>query len=160
MINQMQPIHVAHGAGTTYRARGGLYTLTSPAVYSGGAFSLWEGTNPPGTGVPPHIQHREDEAFYVLEGTYTFWTVDGVRELGPGSYLLAPRGVAHGFQNDGSGVARLLILQSPGGIHEGYFAEAWEVVDDPANLPPEPEPDFVLIKAAAERAGIELLPPR
>jgi hypothetical protein len=51
-------------------------------------------------------------------------------------------------------------MQSPGGLHEQYFAEAWEVVDDPSSLLPEPEPDFATIKAAAERAGIELLPPR
>jgi mannose-6-phosphate isomerase-like protein (cupin superfamily) len=110
--------------------------------------------------VPPHIQHREDEAFYVLEGTYAFWTAGGIRHCGAGEFLLVPRGVAHGFQNEGPGQARMLIMQSPGGIHERYFAEAWEVVDDPSHLPPEPEPDFAGIKAAAERAGIELLPPR
>jgi mannose-6-phosphate isomerase-like protein (cupin superfamily) len=160
MIEQADPMHVEHGGGTTYRARGGFYTLVSPATRTGGAYSLWEGLNPPGTGVPPHIQHREDESFYILEGCYAFWTAEGARQVGPGEYLLAPRGTPHGFQNDGPAQARLLIVQSPGGIHEQYFAEAWEVVDDPSNLPPEPEPDFAKIRAAAERAAIELLPPR
>lgn len=160
MIEQTQPIHVAASGGTTYRARGGLYTLTSPAANVRGAYSLWEALNPPGTGVPPHIQHREDEAFYVLQGSYFFWTANGTRECGPGEFLLVPRGTAHGFQNEGSNDARMLIVQSPGGIHEGYFAEAWEVVEDSSTAPPEPEPDLARIRAAAQRAGIELLPPR
>ena len=160
MIEQAQPLHLAHGGGTTYRARGGVYALISPAVTTSGAFSLWEATNPPGTGVPPHIHSGEDEAFYILAGRYTFWTPSGTQECGPGEFLLVPRGVPHGFQNGGPADARALIVQSPGGPHERYFAEAWEPVDDLAHLPPEPEPDFAKIKAAAERAGIELLPPR
>lgn len=160
MIEQAGTKQMIPGRTTTYRARGGLYTLLSPATSTGGAYSLWEGVNPPGTGVPPHIQHREEESFYILEGTYRFWTAEGSRQYGPGTFLLAPRGTPHGLQNDGPGRARLLIMQSPGGFHEQYFAEAWEVVDDPSDLPPEPEPDFARIKAAAERAGIELLPPQ
>lgn len=160
MIEQAGMQQMIQAGTTTYRARGGLYTVLAPATSTDGAYSLWEGLNPPGTGVPPHIQHREEESFYILEGTYTFWTAEGTRQCGPGTFLLAPRGTPHGFQNDGPGCARLLIMQSPGGLHEQYFAEAWEVVDDPSSLLPEPEPDFATIKAAAERAGIELLPPR
>lgn len=160
MIEQAGTKPVIVGGTTTYRARGGLYTLVSPATSTNGAYSLWEAMNPPGTGVPPHIQHREEESFYILEGIYTFWTPEGTRSCGPGTFLLAARGTPHGFGNDGSGQARMLIMQSPGGVHEQYFAEAWERVDDPSNLTPEPEPDFGKIKAAAERAGIELLPPR
>jgi uncharacterized cupin superfamily protein len=26
----------------------------------------------PGSGQPPHVQHRENEAFYVLEGDFEF----------------------------------------------------------------------------------------
>jgi hypothetical protein len=54
----------------------------------------------------------------------------------------------------------MLILQTPGGIHERYFAEAWELIADPSQLPSEPEPDFARVKAAAERAGIEMVQPR
>lgn len=139
---------------------GALFRLLSPAANTNGAYTLWEAVNPPGTEVPPHIQQREDESFYVLEGSYTFWTDEGTQTYGPGSFLLAPRGTPHGFRNEGPGQARMLIAQSPGGLHEQYFAEAWEAVEDLAHLSPEPEPDFVKVKAAAKRAGIELLAPR
>lgn len=160
MVEQRGIPRMVSGGTTMYRARGALFTLLSPAANTNGAYSLWEGVNPPGTGVPPHIQHREDESFYVLEGTYTFWTLEGIQHCGPGDFLLAARGAPHGFRNEGPGQARLLIVQSPGGLHEQYFAEAWEAVDSSTNLPPEPEPDFARVKAAAERAGIELLPPQ
>src|SRR5947209_12440522 len=150
MIEQTETRRPIRAGTTTYRARGGLYTLISPAVTTSGAYSLWEATNPPGTGVPPHIHSGEDEAFYILAGQYTFWTSGSVHECGPGEFLLVPRGMPHGFQNDGSADAHALIVQSPGGSHEQYFAEAWEVIEDPSQPLPEPEPDFARIKAAAE----------
>jgi quercetin dioxygenase-like cupin family protein len=38
----------------------------------GGAYSLFELVSQPQGGSPPHLQHRGDEAFYVLEGEYEF----------------------------------------------------------------------------------------
>ena len=95
MIEQAGTERMISGGTTTYRARGGLYTLLSPATGTDGAYSLWEAMNPPGTGVPPHIQHREEESFYVLEGTYTFWTTEGTGHHGPGEFLLAPPATHH-----------------------------------------------------------------
>jgi quercetin dioxygenase-like cupin family protein len=42
-----------------------------PSRRTGGAYSLFEVATPPGSG-PPHVQHREAEAFYVLEGEFEF----------------------------------------------------------------------------------------
>ena len=67
----LQPTHLLPKAGKTYRARGDIYILKASAQQTGGAFSLWEGWNEPGSGVPPHIQYLEEEAFFILEGTYT-----------------------------------------------------------------------------------------
>jgi quercetin dioxygenase-like cupin family protein len=39
---------------------------------TGGAYSLFEVTTQPGGRVLAHVQHREDESFYVLEGEYEF----------------------------------------------------------------------------------------
>jgi len=109
--------------------------------------------------VPPHIQHLEDEAFIVLEGAYTLQVGDQTLQCGPGEVVYVPRGVPHALNNNGSKPARMLILQAPGGIHEQYFAEAWEPIDDPAHLPPEGgPPDFGKIAAAAQRHGIEMVP--
>jgi mannose-6-phosphate isomerase-like protein (cupin superfamily) len=153
-----QPKHVLPGRGRTYRARGFLCTFKLLASDTNGAFTLSEASNVPNTGVPPHIQHLEDEAFIVLEGRYTFQVGDETLQCGPGEVIYVPRGVPHAFENSGTGPARLLILQAPGGIHEQYFAEAWEPIEDLSHLPAEGgPPDFGKIKAAAERHGIEMV---
>lgn len=156
-----QPKHVLHSQGKTYRARGFLCTFKLLASDTNGAFTLSEASNAPNTGVPPHIQHLEDEAFIVLEGSYTIQVGDQSLRCGPGEVVYVPRGVPHALANTSTEPARMLILQAPGGIHEQYFAEAWEPIEDPSHLPPEGgPPDFGKITAAAQRHGIEMvLPP-
>ena len=154
------PKHVLPTQGKTYRARGFLCTFKLLASDTNGAFTLSEASNAPNTGVPPHIQRLEDEAFIVLEGIYTFQVGDKTMQCGPGEVVYVPRGVPHALANTGTDPARVLILQAPGGIHEQYFAEAWEPIEDLSNLPPEGgPPDFSKITAAAQRHGIEMVSP-
>jgi len=48
----------------------------------------------------------------------------------------------------------------PGGVHEPFFAEAGEPVDDPVNPEsPSGPPDFERAMAACVKYGIEKLPP-
>ncbi len=155
------PKHVLPTEGQTYRARGFLCTFKLLASDTNGAFTLSEASNAPNTGVPPHIQHWEDEAFIVLEGHYTFQVGEQTWQCGPGDVVYVPKGVPHALANTENQPARLLILQAPGGIHEQYFAEAWEPIADPAHLPPTSEPpDFAKITAAAQRHGIEMVLPQ
>jgi quercetin dioxygenase-like cupin family protein len=65
--------HVLAGEGKrTLWVMGELLTQKIPGRTTGGAYSLFEVATPPGAGPPPHVNHREDEAFYVLEGGYEF----------------------------------------------------------------------------------------
>jgi quercetin dioxygenase-like cupin family protein len=68
---------------------------------------------PPGAGAPVHRHHDHEEAFYVVSGTVEV-EVDGQRSVtGTGGFILATRGVAHGFRNVGEGDARLLAMYAP-----------------------------------------------
>jgi len=67
---------------------GDLITLKLTSEDTGGAFSLFEGTIPPGGGPPPHVQHREDESFYVLEGEFEFLVGEDTIPAGAGSCVL------------------------------------------------------------------------
>ena len=148
-------------AGPTYRVVTDLVTFKAVGEDSNGAYSLFESCTLPGMGVPPHRQRYEDEAFFVLAGVYTFLIDDQQVELQAGGYAFAPRGTVHGFTNTGETAARMLILVSPGGIHEQFFVEAGEPIADPTNPPaPSGPPDFPRLLAVAAKYGIEILPPQ
>ena len=113
---------VMYGAGDSYRF------LVSNAESNGRIFAM-EAVVPPGGGPPLHIQTREDEAFYILEGEVTFWA-DGNRVVArTGTFIHMPPDVAHRFQNEGDSEARMLIWFSPAGI-EAMFDE---MAGDPEN---------------------------
>jgi mannose-6-phosphate isomerase-like protein (cupin superfamily) len=63
-----------------------------------------------------HVHDSEDDAFYILEGEMTF--VFGEREVAapPGTFVLAPPGVEHGFRNDGDVPVRMFNIHAPGGF--------------------------------------------
>ena len=63
-----------------------------------------------------HVHPDEDDAFYVLAGELTF-TLDGEEVAAPpGTFVLVPPGVRHGFRNDGAVPARILNIHAPGGF--------------------------------------------
>ncbi|NNM31739.1 MAG: cupin domain-containing protein [Gemmatimonadetes bacterium] len=108
-----------HGAGDAYR-------FLATGAETGGAYFMLEATVPPGGGPPPHIQTREEEGFYVLEGTVEFLAGEGRKlSAGPGTMIHVPRGVLHSFRNQTDEVARMLIWFAPAGI-EQMFLEVGE----------------------------------
>lgn len=159
-VQTMLPRVVGAGEGPVYRVVADIVTFKAVAEDTGGAYSLFEDRTTPGMGTPPHLQRYEDESFVVLEGTYTFLVGDQRRVLHQGDYAFVPRGTVHAFTNTGDAPARLLIVVTPGGIHEQFFAEAGEPIADPANPPaPSGPPDVQRLIAIAAKYGIEILPP-
>lgn len=70
------------------------------------------GHEPPLFIAPPHIHHRDDEAWYVLEGTLRVRVDDEIHELSAGSGVLAPRGTVHTFWNPRPEPVRYLIVMT------------------------------------------------
>ena len=68
---QNQVKHVPAGTGAAYWGPGELMTFLITGEETGGAFFMAEISVAPGGGTPPHIHHREDESFHLLEGTLT-----------------------------------------------------------------------------------------
>jgi mannose-6-phosphate isomerase-like protein (cupin superfamily) len=48
--------------------------------------------------VPQHIHHREDEAWYILEGEVTFYCGDETFHAGPGAWVFLPKEIPHSFR--------------------------------------------------------------
>ena len=141
--------------GLTLRVATDLVTFKAVGSGTNGAYSLIEGLTQPGQGVPPHRQ-EDDEAFFILEGTYTIHIGGETRVAGPGEFIFIPRGTVHAFLNTGDAPSRMLVINSPAGAHEQFFVDAGEVVDDPTN-PPTGEPNIPRLLEAAQRHGIEML---
>ena len=98
---------------TTWRGAGDEYRVLATGDDTAGDYFIMEAVVPPGGGPPLHIQTREEEAFYVLEGEVVF-RADGERIVaGPGVYLNIPRDVPHHFENESDATVRMLIVFAP-----------------------------------------------
>src|SRR5215212_7921383 len=53
-----------------------------------------------------HVHGEEDDAFYIVEGELTFFFGDEEVVASPGTFVLVPPGVEHGFRNDGDAPVR------------------------------------------------------
>lgn len=110
---------------------------------------------------PPHIHHREDEAFHVLEGEYEFMCGGRTERVGPDSTVYVSRGTMHTFRNVGSTRARALAWVVPAGF-ERFFEEVGEPASD-ANTPPPASgpPDLGHLMEVAQRYALEVaMPPQ
>jgi mannose-6-phosphate isomerase-like protein (cupin superfamily) len=138
----------------TVRMPGGLlFTTKVAAERTGWAYSLFEVEVGKGGGEAPHVQHREDEWLYVLEGRFGFLVEGVASKAGPGTHLYVPRGALHAYENAGEGTGRLLVVHTPGGSQESFLAAAGEPVGGPADWPGQNHRGFALL--AAEH-GIEI----
>jgi mannose-6-phosphate isomerase-like protein (cupin superfamily) len=63
-----------------------------------------------------HTHHEEDDAFYILEGELTFLFDGRAAPAPPGTFVLVPPGVEHGFRNDRERPVRMLNIHAPGGF--------------------------------------------
>jgi quercetin dioxygenase-like cupin family protein len=154
--------HVPPGEGRSLWVLGELVTYKTTSEQTGGAYSLFKVTTQPGGDVLPHVQHREDEAFYVLEGEYEFLVEGRTIRAGAGSLLYVPKGTMHAHKNVGGGVGRMLVSQTPGGLYEHFCEEVGEEVPSKVVVPAVEEvpPEAARIVTTAARYGIEIaLPP-
>ena len=70
----------------------------------------------PGRELEPHVHDDEDDAFLIVEGEMTFDLDEGPVAAGPGTFVLIPPGVEHGFRNQGEVPVRMLNIHAPAGF--------------------------------------------
>jgi mannose-6-phosphate isomerase-like protein (cupin superfamily) len=154
-----QPIHVLPGDGPSVWSLGGRFTVKLDDAGSQGRFSLVEAIALRATEPPLHVHHREDEAWFVLDGHMTFFVGDSAFEAPSGTFVLAPQGLPHTFTVDVE-PTRVLVLAAPSGFEHFAMDLGSPAVSD---VPPPdlsmPTPD--VLGPIAERYGIEVIgPPR
>jgi mannose-6-phosphate isomerase-like protein (cupin superfamily) len=89
-------------------------TLVASATATNGAFELVEDIRDRGMGPVPHIHDDRDEAFYVLDGAFTFTRGHDEIEAGPGTFVFVPRGTRHAYRSTEDGSRTLFIVVPPG----------------------------------------------
>ena len=92
-------------------------------------YSISEWWLEPHTQGPGTHAHPEDDVFYVIEGTMSFFVDGAWTDAAAGSFVLVPGGSPHDFENRGAQRAGMLNVSVPGdfephmpGIAE-WFAE-------------------------------------
>ena len=70
----------------------------------------------PGRELEAHRHQDEDDAFYIVEGEMTFIFGDQQVSAPPGTFVLVPPGVEHGFRNDDARPVRMLNIHAPAGF--------------------------------------------
>ena len=136
---------------------GSLMTFLATSEDTHGQFALIEVVARRGNVPPPHIHHREDEIFYVLEGEIVISVGDRTIKGTPGTMVFLPRDVSHSFTIE-SEQSRMLILLTPAGL-EGWFKE-FSVPAPATTLPTADEPAYGELERMLEAApqyGIEFV---
>ncbi|WP_328912361.1 MULTISPECIES: cupin domain-containing protein [unclassified Streptomyces] len=136
---------------------GNLVTVKATGADTHGGVTVVEFLNPPGFAPPVHRHLKEDEMFYVLDGTAEFLCDGAVLTAGPGDFVLLPAGLAHTFVVGPDRPLRTLQITTPSGFEQ--FAAA---VGEPAHerrLPDGGPVDPAALGHASALHGVELLGP-
>lgn len=133
-----------------------LAVIKATAADTGGAMTIVEVTEPPRAEAPLHVHHREDEAFWILEGDVTLYVGDAVVEASAGDYAFGPRDIPHRYVVGPHG-CRMLFICTPGGFEK--LVREMSVPAASRTLPPPSDemPDFERVAAIARDNGCELL---
>ena len=99
-----------------------LAVIKATAASTNGRLALVEVTEPPGAEAPLHVHHREEEGFYVLDGSVTITVGDETTELAPGDFAFGPRDIPHRYTVGPDG-CRMLALARRGAKHAAHAAE-------------------------------------
>jgi mannose-6-phosphate isomerase-like protein (cupin superfamily) len=142
------------GEGERIWIVGDTMTLKATGESTGGGLVLLENLTAPGGGPPPHVHTREDEFWFVLDGTFEIRIGDEVHSLGPGGFAYAPRGTVHNFRNTADTPSRVLVGFTPAGM-EGFFRDSGRPALDDGPAPPVGEDEIARTIAAAPRYGVE-----
>ena len=155
-VQTLKPVAVARDEGEARWWFAGLAVIKVTAADTGGQMTIIEMTEPPGAEAPLHVHHREDEAFWLLEGDAVFEIGGTTIDAHAGDYLFGPRGIPHRYAV-GSAGCRLLFITTPAGFEDLVIAMSEPAGSRTVPLPSDKEPDWERVAAIAKAHGAELL---
>lgn len=128
------PVFLSPGEGRKYQMGPMSAIFKSDGEETANQYSISEWWLEPHTQGPGAHSHPEDDVFFVLEGTMTFLVDDTWVDAPAGSFVLAPGGVTHAFENRGDERSGALNISAPGNFERRMPS----IVEWFAEHPPEP----------------------
>lgn len=139
--DERAPVVLRPGEGRAYPMGSLNAVFKADGEETRGRYSVSEWWLEPYTRGPGAHQHEEDDVFYVLEGTMSFFVGGAWVDAPKGSFVIAPGGTPHDFENRTAKRAGALNLSVPGdfepamkGIAEWFRARS-EADSRTANAP-------------------------
>lgn len=129
---QRKPIFLRPGEGRAYPMGRISSVFKADREETASGYSISEWWLEPNTCGPGAHCHDEDDAFFVIEGTMSFRIGDDWVDAPKGSFVLAPGGLTHDFENRTDARAGVLNFSAPGGFETNMPA----IVDWFARNPP------------------------
>jgi mannose-6-phosphate isomerase-like protein (cupin superfamily) len=99
------------------------WTVVASGSETDGGFELIRERRNRLGGPAPHVHRDREEGFYVLAGRYVFTRGTEELELGPGEFVLVPRGTRHTFRTLVR-PSETLIVVAPAGLEAFFRAQA------------------------------------
>ena len=113
-LTQRKPLVLAPGGGRSYPMGRISAIFKADGDETAGRYSIsewWLEAHTKGPG--PHA-HDEDDVFFVIEGTMSFFVDGEWIEAPKGSFVLVPGGATHDFENRSPARAGVLNFSVPG----------------------------------------------
>jgi quercetin 2,3-dioxygenase len=95
-----------------------------------GNLTVFEYTGNVKGGPPLHIHLKQDEIFFIVEGSYTFKVGGDIHFLTKGDTIFLPRKVPHAFAQT-SEKGKMYFMFQPSGKMESYFRKLAEFKEQP-----------------------------
>jgi mannose-6-phosphate isomerase-like protein (cupin superfamily) len=112
--NKRAPIVLRPGEGRKYQMGAIRSIFKSDGEETLGRYSISEWWIDAGHSGPGKHTHDEDDAFFVIEGTMSFFVDDKWFDAEAGTFVLAPAGIEHDFENRSSQPSGVLNISIPG----------------------------------------------
>jgi mannose-6-phosphate isomerase-like protein (cupin superfamily) len=104
---------------------------------SGGQFGMVVSYHKPGEGPEDNLllETKLTEVYYVLEGRFEFSVGEDLYEGGPGTVVMNPPKMPHGFKSVGTGIGKLLTITTP--MESGHGTEFFTLWAEQSTRSPE-----------------------
>ena len=113
-MKKRAPVIVAPGKGRPYPMGSVHATFKADGSETRGRYSISEWWLEPYTRGPGAHQHEEDDVFYMLEGTMSFFVGGKWIDAPAGTLVIAPASTPHDFENRTGRRAGFLNVSVPG----------------------------------------------